>query len=177
MIMLLKRYCTCGCKILLTSKNRDSLKYRIKGHSTNLKSSIKRLVVLYLIISNKKLCYKFYNTNSGQRYAKRLWELYYDKLWPKNMFACHSCDNSFCINIFHIFPGTNSDNRIDSVTKDRHARGERNSQAKLIDSEVLEIRLLYASGKYTYNDLAKMFDIIGKTVRDILNKKTWLHLK
>jgi len=42
-----------------------------------------------------------------------------------NRLACHTCDVPTCVNPYHIFPGTNSENQIDSVRKGR-AAGVRN---------------------------------------------------
>lgn len=38
---------------------------------------------------------------------------------PKELIACHKCDNRSCVNPHHIFLGTYSDNIIDSVKKKR----------------------------------------------------------
>jgi hypothetical protein len=38
---------------------------------------------------------------------------------PKNIFVCHTCDNRHCILDAHHFPGTQSDNMLDAMSKGR----------------------------------------------------------
>lgn len=37
----------------------------------------------------------------------------------RSMYACHKCDVPQCINPKHIFPGTASENTLDSIKKGR----------------------------------------------------------
>jgi len=58
---------------------------------------------------------KSYNEN-----AHRLaWILYYG--YPGKKFVCHICDNRKCINLDHLFLGTNVENMQDASKKDRLA--------------------------------------------------------
>lgn len=55
--------------------------------------------------------------------------------------------------------------------------GDKNGNAILNECEVLEIRKLYVSKKYTYNKLAKKFKVSRSTIDSILNFRTWKHIK
>ena len=54
--------------------------------------------------------------------------------------------------------------------------GVNNSQVKLSEKEVLEIRKLYATGEYTQTALAKMFNVGQTLIGYIINRKLWTHV-
>ena len=55
-------------------------------------------------------------------------------------------------------------------------RGSKHGMSKLDESQVLEIRKLYATGNYVYKDLGKMFDITQPLISYIINRKMWTHI-
>ena len=92
------------------------------------------------------------------------WELCYGDI-PDDMNVLHKCDNPPCVNPEHLWLGTPSDNRMDSVRKGR--------AYKLIEDEVLEIRRLIKLSLYTQGDIAKKFKINRSSVSLIESYKTW----
>lgn len=88
--------------------------------------------------------------------------------------ALHTCDNPPCCNPAHLFDGTQVDNIVDMVTKERHAgaSGERNSHAKLTISDVKEIRSLLAVE--SRRSLANRFSVSKTNIDFIANGKTWI---
>ena len=61
---------------------------------------------------------------------------------------CHKCDNRRCVNPKHLFIGTYKDNIRDMFRKgrNRNQNGENNSQSKLREEQVREIRKSYKKG-------------------------------
>jgi len=55
-------------------------------------------------------------------------------------------------------------------------RGEKNGQAKLNESQVLEIRRLHATGNYTQTALGKNFGVDNSLIGYIVRRKNWKHI-
>lgn len=50
------------------------------------------------------------------------------------------------------------------------------SQSKLTESDVLDIRNMYGSRNYSYNELANIFKVSSANIVAIVKRKTWNHL-
>ena len=87
-------------------------------------------------------------------------------------YACHTCDNRPCCNPKHLFAGTNADNSADMASKDRSAFGERNGNAKLTESAVIEI-IKRIRNEESYESIARLFNVSSPTVKQIAHNKTW----
>ena len=94
---------------------------------------------------------------------------------PPGMLVCHTCDNRRCVNPAHLFAGTSLDNRRDMVTKGRQCRGggENNSNARLTEVQVREIRRLYATGDVLQREIGTMYGISKSQVHRIVHGKRW----
>lgn len=57
----------------------------------------------------------------------------------------------------------------------RSYTGKNNPHAKLLESQVLEIRLLAGRG-LTRRRIADMFNVTHQTITDVVNRKLWIHL-
>jgi len=55
-------------------------------------------------------------------------------------------------------------------------RRQRNYNAKLNETDVLEIRALAAKG-FSYRDIAERYDVSHAAIHDILKGRTWKHVK
>lgn len=122
----------------------------------------------------------------GLNYNKKIlkahrvsYEIYYAEPLG-NLHCLHRCDNPSCVNPLHLFSGTNLDNIKDKVQKGRcytgNQKGENNGASKLSDDQVLKIRELYKSGKYTTLKLGEMYKVNRSTISYIINNKTYKHL-
>jgi len=54
--------------------------------------------------------------------------------------------------------------------------GEKNHRAKLKEVEVVKIRKLYSSNKFTQRKLGRMFGVTKHTIWYIVHRKTWRHI-
>tara|TARA_R110000868_G_scaffold131618_1_gene341717 strand:+ start:205 stop:681 length:477 start_codon:yes stop_codon:yes gene_type:complete len=108
-----------------------------------------------------------------------MYEIYYAESL-KELHCLHTCDNPSCVNPLHLFAGTNLDNVRDKINKGRcytgYQKGENNGASKLKDNDVIEIRKLYNTGKYTTTKLGEMYKIHRSTISYIVNNKTYTHL-
>jgi hypothetical protein len=102
------------------------------------------------------------------------WELHNGTI-PDGMVICHRCDNRSCCNPAHLFLGTQSENVADMIHKDRNARGKRNTNAKLVDSDIVAIRQLADAG-VTVSSIAEQYGIAYQTVRRIVRRSGWKHV-
>lgn len=87
----------------------------------------------------------------------------------------HTCDTPACVNPAHLVVGTHADNQYDKVRKQRQARGSSQGHAKLVESQVLEIRARLAAGE-RQNHLAREFGVNPCTINDIAKRRWWRHL-
>lgn len=98
---------------------------------------------------------------------------------PDGMHVLHKCDNRKCINLEHLFLGTNADNVADKVAKNRQGRpnirGEQMGQSKLTDAKVRLIRLLPRS--ISNSRWAKEFGVSIMAISSARNRKTWTHVQ
>lgn len=92
--------------------------------------------------------------------------------------VCHKCDVRACCNPNHLFLGTRIDNNTDRDMKGRGkgAKGEQSGRAKLTNTQVTEIRRLYASRKISQRKLATMFGVTHSTIGTIVRYEHWAHI-
>jgi len=82
-------------------------------------------------------------------------------------YACHSCDTPGCCNVRHLWPGTNSQNQVDSYTKGRKPQGHLHRNSKFTADQVLTMRgmpFLLIEVKH----IANLFDCHPQTIRGIV---------
>jgi len=115
---------------------------------------------------------------------RRAYELTFGSI-PIGLHILHKCDTPLCVNPQHLFPGTPEDNMQDCKKKGRLAdpgghhfdgyrgkSGSSNSQAKLTEDQVREIRRLYVEG-VGQHALASHYHVTNKNISMIVLDKTW----
>lgn len=120
---------------------------------------------------------------------------------PGHLCVLHHCDNPKCVNPDHLFLGTKSDNNADMRRKGRAAyqigtsrhvkgdqhgrrtqpnafpRGEQIHNAKIKDTQVVYIRNQFLTGLKTIRQLSNEFSVCFSTIHNIVNNKTYIHVK
>lgn len=111
--------------------------------------------------------------DNGERiFAHRAaWELANGPI-PDGLKVCHRCDNPRCVNVDHLFLGTQAENILDSIRKGRYNVF---GHQKLNAEQVLEIRSRAAAG-VPQRVLGAKFGVARNTISGIVNRATWAHL-
>jgi hypothetical protein len=131
------------------------------------------------------------NIQGKMVYAHRFsYELHHG-LIPTSLLVCHTCDIRCCVNPDHFFLGTIADNLRDMRDKGRQAKGDRHGQrthperrpfgersgtARLTAVDVIEIRRLYATNRFTQAELGIRFSVSGAHIGQIVRAIRWAHI-
>lgn len=99
------------------------------------------------------------------------------------------CPDGFDVNHKDGDPTNNKASNLEYLSRidhDKHTRnvlkrsnkniGEAQGRSKLTSDKVREIRRLYATGKYFYKDIAKMYGVGYQCIGDIIRGRNWKHL-
>jgi hypothetical protein len=109
--------------------------------------------------------FKVYNSKKRSAFpisAHRLvWEIYYKASIPTALCCCHSCDVRTCVNPLHIFIGTRSHNRYDTIRKGKNLKIS-NEEAIIIVEKLLT--------GYPPIILAKMFGYSDRGIEKLVKR-------
>lgn len=95
---------------------------------------------------------------------------------PHGLVVRHKCDERACINPEHLELGTQTENVMDTVKRNRTLRGVHNPQSKLDEETVRKIKSLLSQGVRNC-EISKMFNLNKSTICNIKHGKTWTYLK
>lgn len=104
---------------------------------------------------------------------KVAWFWTYQKM--PNLHLLHSCDNPPCCNPAHLREGTDADNMLDKVLRNRQRKGESIPSSILTEENVKEIRLLLSRG-IKGSELSRRFGVSPATISGIKHEKKWKHV-
>jgi hypothetical protein len=136
----------------------------------------------------------------GKKLVHRyFWEQKFGKI-PKGKFILHTCDKPACVNLKHLWIGTQVDNMRDCAAKKRtvyqrdpskkplgkkhgHAthpdnwpRGETHHTATITNEQAREVKMYLFQGCRVV-DICKFTGISKSTVCNINNGRSWKHIK
>lgn len=155
----------------LINPRTASLSERIARYSVPHKSGC----VLWKGCHNEK-GYAYLGWKGGLKRAHRLVWINAHGPIAKGLCVLHRCDNPGCVNLKHLWLGTQQENIADRDRKKRGVtpdnRGENNGQSVLTAAQVRDIR----ASKAHQNDLAKRYGITPGAIYGIRTRRTWKHL-
>lgn len=146
----------------------------------------------YVQKSSPNKCWKWVGAISGNKYgsfwngerqikAHRFSYIIHNGKIPSNLIVMHKCDNMVCVNPNHLQLGTNKDNIQDALTKGRMTAGESFWASKATDELVIKIRNEFREPFTLLEEckrLNRLFpEIAPSTIRKIVRRETWKHLK
>ena len=109
--------------------------------------------------------------NEVRKAPRVAWEISHGQI-PEGLHVLHRCDTPPCVEVRHLFLGTNSQNMLDMLRKGRQARGEQFSHAKLTEEAVIAIR---ASNR-SQRDMAIQFGVSTSLISLVRRREKWKHV-
>lgn len=131
-------------------------------------------------IDKKKTCPRWLCRTDCERILSRLiYKKHYGIIrFNKGEQVNHKCGNSMCLNIEHLYLGTQRENMKDRQIAGRSNKGktwkipiEKIRFVKLTIQDTKEIKALYISGRYTQRELGKMYNVSQPRIVKILKQK------
>jgi hypothetical protein len=113
---------------------------------------------------NKRGYGKYY-LDGKKVYAHRYSYIMHHGDIPEGLCILHKCDNPSCVNPNHLFLGTHKDNTQDMISK-----GRKGVKWALSTALIEELIWSYATGEYTFADLANKYSISRQTAHNYVNK-------
>lgn len=101
------------------------------------------------------------------------WFLQYD-VWPA--FLLHECDVRRCVNPLHLGEGNYKLNAEDRVKRDRSAKGSRHGRARLNESDIATVDVLYFRDQLTTEEIARRYGVSRGAITHAVLRHNWKHI-
>ena len=97
---------------------------------------------------------------------------WYNGVFDKKLYVCHTCDIPYCVNPKHLFLGSQKDNMIDMARKNRSTHGSKSARAILNERLVEEILILANNNEFTsIKHISEKYQVKRSSIGKILNGK------
>ena len=113
----------------------------------------------------------WFTLNGASWYASRIaYQMFYGDPGAQNV--CHTCDTPECVNPYHLFLGSNSDNQTDCAIKGR-------KRGKLTPSIVRQIRIecIPHDPHKGYSALGRKYCVSPASIWQVVRGVRWRHVK
>lgn len=118
--------------------------------------------------------YGLFRVDSARTISAHIFSwLYFRGEIPVGLCVLHTCDNRKCVNPNHLWLGTRDQNNKDRMRKGRHYyfNGDKSPNSKFSNEQADYIRNLYATGEYTYKQIASIYSVDLSTIHLIVRGK------
>lgn len=113
--------------------------------------------------------------NRNRVRAHRLvWLLFVGPI-PKGKWVLHRCDNPACVNLAHLYVGTNNENVADRQARNRTPHGEAHYNRKITEAQARRAFDLLDDGTPPI-EVARYLKVSRHIVNDMKRGRTWKHL-
>ena len=115
---------------------------------------------------------EFYLHGTRYKTHQLSYSIFIGPIYPGQL-VCHTCDNPCCVNPRHLFLGTNQENIIDSVKKDRWHK----AKLTVEDVTIIKYLLKYKNERGLASKLARKFGVGRSVISSIKNENIWQFVK
>lgn len=95
------------------------------------------------------------------------WKIFRGEI-PEGMCVLHRCDNRKCVNLAHLYLGTQKDN-----VHDMHERKRAVGNRKLKQSDVQDIRQMLKTSNWSQAEIGRLYGVKQAAISKIKLQNTW----
>lgn len=110
-------------------------------------------------------------------YVHRLVAKHFLKNYTESLYVCHIDNNkqNYCVE--NLYMGTQKENMADKIKFGTNKQGVDIKNSKLKEVDVINIRNLFNGKKLNQRELSEKFKVTQSVISEIVNNKSWKHVK